>query len=110
MWVRSGVDDAGRGHERKGEEVAVMAPQEQGNVVPPLSPSYFPAMALDETGANVRDHEDDQPEQRSQHLRSSSQSPGLKASAGSFPAAHAYWGPTFRANYQESSPVRMGLH
>lgn len=42
VGVRSGVDDAGRGHERKGKEVAVMAPQEQGNVVPPLSPSYFP--------------------------------------------------------------------
>lgn len=67
VWVRSGVDDAGRGLDRKGEEVAVMAPQWRGQRGLPLSPSYFPAMALDETGAILRGREDDQPGQRSQH-------------------------------------------
>lgn len=37
-------------------------------------------MALDETGAHLRGHEDDQPEPRSQHLRSSSQISGAEAS------------------------------
>lgn len=90
-----------------------MAPPGARQRGPPLSPSYFPAMALDETGANLRGHGDDQPEGRSSisdpvpnySISGAGESESINQASSDRPC----WRPTSRANYV-SSPVRIRLH